>query len=311
MRRPLTILAALLVSSCSLALGPPGEWIPWTDVDGPLRPEVSPPPAGHDAGETLRVATFNVHYGDDIDAIARAILDNPALAAAEVLLLQEIRSFPDEDASRAARLAAALGMGYAYAPARPHKTGTHGNAILSRIPFDNVSVMELPRAQIALGSERRIAMTADLQVGGAVLRIVNVHLDTRLNISDRVEQLRPAVIDAPPRAIVAGDFNTNPFIWTGNTVPDVRTLAIADSDQAPLLDSYMAAIGFENPTSGLGPTAPVPVFAVHLDSIFTRGLASAGGAVERGVTVSDHWPVWTDLRLDAPPDAATASAEAD
>lgn len=298
MSRPLPLLAALLVSGCSLALGPPGEWIPWTDVEGELRPEVAPPQSGEPIDGRLRIATFNVHYGDDVEGIAQAILRNPELAAADVLLVQEIRDFPDEDGSRASRLAALLGMGYAYAPARPQKAGTHGLAVLSRIPFDDVAVMELPRAKIALGSERRVAMSLDLQLGETELRVINVHLDTRLNIADRIEQLRPAVIDAPPRTVVAGDFNTNPFIWTGNTLPDVRTLAVSDSDQAPLLDDYMRAIGFETPTASFGPTVPVPLFSVHLDSVFIRGLTSEGGGVERDVSVSDHWPVWLDLRLD-------------
>jgi endonuclease/exonuclease/phosphatase family metal-dependent hydrolase len=288
-------LFVLSASACSLPLGPPGEWVDWTSIDGPLRPEVSPPPTERTPSAHLRIATFNLHYGNDVEALIRVLKENPRLASADVVLLQE----PEERQSRALRVANALGVGYAYAPARPHKTGTHGLAILSRFPFETVEVMELPRATIAMGTERRIALAVEILVGGEPLRVVNVHLDTRLNIGDRISQLRPAIIDAPRRVIVGGDFNTNPFVWTANTIPDARTLAIADSDQARALDIYMASLDFENPTASVGSTVPLPLIRIHLDSIYTRGIAQLGDSgVERGVDVSDHWPVWLDIPVD-------------
>ncbi|HCF56635.1 MAG TPA: hypothetical protein DFS52_01395 [Myxococcales bacterium] len=293
-------LSALLASACSLPLGPPGAWVDWTEIDGPLRPEVSPPPTESTPSTRLRIATFNVHYGNDVEGLIRVLKQNPRLATADVLLLQEIRSFPEESESRARRGATPPRKGCAYAPARPHKTGTHGLAVLSRLPFESVEIMELPRATIAMGTERRIAMAVELRVGGEPLRIVNVHLDTRLNIGDRVGQLRPAIIDAPPRVIVGGDFNTNPFVWTANTIPDARTLAVADSDQARALDVYMGSLDFENPTASLGATVPLPLLTVHLDSIYTRGIAQLGDSgVERSVGISDHWPVWLDVTVDS------------
>ena len=76
-------------------------------------PAAVPPPAA-----VLRVASWNVHFGADPAGLAAAIGAEPALAAADVLLIQEVEAYPDEPGCRAARLAAALGMTWAYAPAR-------------------------------------------------------------------------------------------------------------------------------------------------------------------------------------------------
>jgi endonuclease/exonuclease/phosphatase family metal-dependent hydrolase len=158
---------------------------------------------------------------------------------------------------------------------------------------------------VAGSIQHRAAMSADLVLGSQRLRVVNVHLDTRLNVTTRIEQLRPAAIDLPERAIVGGDFNTNPAAWIGNTVPVLLPVK-GDSDQAPVLDDYMAALGYHCPTASFGPTAPIPVLQVRLDSIYLRGLAATAGRVERDVDVSDHWPVWVDVPLDRSPETVSA-----
>jgi len=242
------------------------------------------------------VTTFNVEHGADVAGLSRALTETPSLATTDVLLVQEIEAYPDEAGSRASHLAAALGMGYVYAPERIQGAGTHGTAILSHWPLERVQVMRLPFADQAVSSAPRIALAADVRVGGFVLRVINMHLDTRLNISDRILQIRPAVLDAPAPVIVGGDFNTNPYAWLGESVPEVPAGSIVETDQAAVLDDYMRHIDYATPTSALGPTVQFEgVVDARLDSIYTRGVASEPGAVERSITISDHFPLFIDV----------------
>ena len=54
--------------------------------------------------------------------------------------------------------------------------------------------------------------------------------------------------------IVAGDFNTSPFMWAEGNVPLVPTAQVVDTDQAPMLDDYMSRLGYATPTAEVGPT---------------------------------------------------------
>ena len=302
-RRLLLAAAPALVAAaagCAADLGPGGPWIPWQEIEGALRPELEPPPDRPPPPASIRLVTFNVHLGADPEALARAIAACPDTAAADLLLLQEIESHPAEGASRAARLAAALGAGHVYAPARPEGDGSHGLAIVSRLPLERVEVMELPAADLGGRSRRRIALAADVTLAGGPLRVINVHLDTRINIADRILQLRPALLDQPDPVVVAGDMNANPYLWVEGTLPVPPHDATADTDQAPLLDDYLAALGFDTPTASLGPTFHAGPVQVRLDAIYPRGLAPRAAGVDRCVDASDHWPLRVDLAAIQP-----------
>lgn len=282
----------VLVSAAAGCLDrpPASEWVPLADVPG-AHAATAPAPAPPD--DRLRITTFNVELGRDLDALAAALEADPELAATSVLLVQEIEDHPDEPAPRAARLADRLGMSYAYAPARAlDGGGTHGLAILSRHELGAVEVMQLPYYDLHVNARTRIALAADV----AGVRIVNVHLDTRLNITERVIQLDPVVATSPSTAVVAGDFNTNPYAWVDGTVPLPGVDAAADADQAELLDDYMAANGFDTPTADSGPTQDAGVVSLRLDSIYTRALSVTDTGVVRGLGVSDHDPLWVDIR---------------
>lgn len=288
--------ALVLLTACSLDLGPSSTWVDASDLSGDFAPEIESPGGLRDLPTRLRVTTFNVEHGVDLPGLSRALIETPDLATTDVLLVQEIEAYPDEPGSRASQLATALGMGYVYAPERIQGTGTHGTAILSHWPIERVQVMRLPFADQAVSSVPRIALAADIRVGGFVLRAVTMHLDTRLNISDRILQIRPAVLDAPAPVIVGGDFNTNPYGWLDESVPEVPAGSIVETDQAAALDDYMRHIDYATPTSGLGPTVEFAgVVDARLDSIYTRGVTTEPGAVERSVTVSDHFPLFLDV----------------
>jgi endonuclease/exonuclease/phosphatase family metal-dependent hydrolase len=136
-----------------------------------------------------------------------------------------------------------------------------------------------------------MAVSADVHVGDRTLHVINIHLETRLNARERVEQLRPAVIDAADDVLVAGDLNTNWVSWVGKVpvLPEQR-------DQVRILDSYMASLGFDAPSADSGPTEHAFGLEFKLDSIYTRGLTTTfGGVVRTGP--SDHWPMYIDVAL--------------
>jgi len=295
-RRPLA-LAAVLAAACDVPIGDPGVWLSSAAWAGA---ELGPPPLPAAPPERLRIVTFNVHFGADVDALAQAIRDNPRLAAAQVLFVQEIESHPGEGGSRASRLAGALGMGYAYLPSRDEGDGTHGLALLSTLPFAGVEVMVLPHVDLLVRPRPRIAVAAGVPLaGGGTLRLVNVHLDTRLNITDRLRQLRPAVVDAPTPVIAGGDLNTMPYLWAEGSVPLTSVESVAGTEQATLVDDFMDALGFAAPTADLGTTqfSSELIQELRLDSLYTRGLTATPGGVEREVDVSDHWPVWIEVAV--------------
>ena len=294
----LGVAALAGLAGCALDMTESRPWVPVEEITGVLAAELSLPPSMTGGGvrpavmpDPLRVVTYNVQLGLDVEALAVSLLEHPALGPAAVYLLQEEEAHPEEAASRTSRLAARLGFGYVYVPAREREGGTHGLAILSAFPIVGVSKMELPDAG---KGHLRIAVAAEIEVLGRRLHVIDLHLDTKLNTQERIAQLHPIVIDAPATTLIAGDFNTCWVEWVDGTIPVLSSSRAAD--QAPIVDSYMRELGFDTPTAGSGPTEHMFGLEQRLDSIYTRGLGVRFGGVER-VGPSDHWPMWVDVEL--------------
>lgn len=285
------LVVACALGGCGIDVGETTEWIASETIEGT---ELGPPPSSIEAApHTLRVVTYNVDMGGSPD-LAADILGNAALASADVYLVQEEEFYPTEGTTRASRLAAQLGTSWVYVPGRPKNSGTHGLAIFSRYPIESVERMTLPRMD---NWKPRIAIRAEIVVGAHRIPVVDMHLETRINITDRILQIRPAILDLPEQVIVAGDMNTNPFLWEDGSVPIVPTGQIAPVDQAPVLDAYVRGLGFATPAADAGPTESHLGIESRLDAIFVRGLATTTATVERTVGASDHWPVWVDVTL--------------
>jgi endonuclease/exonuclease/phosphatase family metal-dependent hydrolase len=115
-------------------------------------------------------------------------------AAPLVILLQEAyrsdASIPPEPDGAAGRLlvagmglqedvteaAAALGLNLRYAPSMRNGgfQSDRGNAVLSTLPLEEARAIELP-----LVLQRRVAVSATVEVGGRRIRLVSAHLDPR------------------------------------------------------------------------------------------------------------------------------------
>jgi endonuclease/exonuclease/phosphatase family metal-dependent hydrolase len=260
----------------------------WPIETRELVPVPPAPPA------VLRVVSYNVHSGRELARLTEAFEKHARLRAPDVLLVQEIESHPSESASRARRLAEALQMNYVYAPARATLDGgTHGLAVFSRFPLSDIEVLPLKQYELHYNTRRRIALGATVTVGGHALRLYNLHLDTRLNARERLEQLRPVVEAARaqpvPAVVVGGDFNTNSFRWLFHVVP------VFPSAQAGAVDALMREKGFDAPLAAAGATTRKAMLPLRLDSLYTRGVAVRAAGVERAADASDHAPLWMEI----------------
>ncbi len=183
-------------------------------------------------------------------------------------------------------------MAYAYLPAREIDGGTHGMAILSRRPISNLRFMDLPFFGTSIRSDGRVALAATV----AGVDVVNIHLFLQLSLSERIVQLAPATRSLLDRAIIGGDFNTNPYGWT-DMLPNVALDPISDIDGAAVVDDAMVEFGYQAATRDSGPTHRSPHEELRLDSIYVRDLETIGSQVLRQADLSDHWPLWVDVVL--------------
>lgn len=240
------------------------------------------------AGDSIRVVSWNIQYGEDLVQALAEIRANPDLVRADILLLQEM----DTDGVRF--LADSLGLNYVYSPAavHPHHKELFGNAVLSRWPVLDQTVTVLPHATPVSG-HRRIAVAARLDLGlGRRLTAISVHTATVISDqADRLEQAAAALDslaagDIP--VIVAGDFNT-----------------VTDYDVAQLRRLGRKR-GYRHLRLPPGPTIAnrykrFPGSTPVLDHIFHRGLTPGSRGVARETLASDHYPVWAVFATPAPP----------
>lgn len=287
----------LLAAGCTQQLDAGTPWQPVESMSGALLPEVGPAPTAPGVATcTLRVASWNVHFGEDTANLARAIAASEDISRADVLFVQEIETHPTEAASRTEALARALGMTWVYAPAREEGDGTHGIATLSRFPITSAAVRELPYFDQPIRPRERNALATTIDIAGSPLQLVNVHLDVRLGPVDRVRQLDPALKEVDERLVIGGDFNTNPYAWAGSLVPLSETEAIVGQEQARVIDDYLRAKRFTGGIPADTATMRVPVLGMRTDNVYARDLLIVGAGVEH-VDGSDHWPVWIDVQL--------------
>jgi endonuclease/exonuclease/phosphatase family metal-dependent hydrolase len=255
-------LLLLLASGCKTGRDYPHPGEP-RYAGGPAPELVQLPPRS----DTIRVATFNIAFGREIDSALVDIRAEPELRRADVLLLQEM----DADATR--RIAQSLGMWYVYYPAIFHNRTKRdfGNAVLSRWPIIEDAKVVLPHASRYAGTHR-IATAATIQIGDRRVRAYSTHLGTVADIGGAARRAQLGAIVADGRqhdiAVIAGDMNEG------------------DLGQIAVDAGYLWPTANGPRTTALG----------RWDHIFIRGLAmpsgSATGTVAELRGSSDHHPVW-------------------
>jgi endonuclease/exonuclease/phosphatase family metal-dependent hydrolase len=248
-------------------------------------------PVKADLRPGLSIVTLNLAKESSEDRILTELRAIPELKAADVFLFQEVS---DESGGRciANRLGAALGMHVAYSPAAPGSTDL-GLAILSRFPLREIHTRTLKSYNLRFHTRARFALVATADTPWGPVRVSNAHLDTRLNVADRLAQLEPVVQEhAGFRGgiVVGGDFNSNPFYWIEHVlpVPGIRS-------QARGVEQYMTGRGFRTalPVS----TTTFDHLGMHLDWIWVNnGLRPTASRVFP-LEFSDHHAVWTRAEI--------------
>ncbi len=231
----------------------------------------------------LSVVTLNLAKEPSAARMAAEIGAIPALRNADVFLLQEV-----EPRSAAAELGAKLGL-HVVGSKEAAEIPNLGLAILSRYPLRDVRIRPLRKYDLVYHSRSRFALSATADTPWGPVRIVNTHLDTRLNAPDRLAQLEDAIRDlgAGP-TIVGGDFNSNWFYWIHHVLP------VPAGSQGKPVSSFMSKAGYRSAIP-----ASLTTFdwlGQHLDWIWLRGLGTAESRVYP-LKFSDHHACWTRVAI--------------
>ena len=141
-----------------------------------------------------------------------------------------------------------------------------------------------------------------METAAGSVRLVNVHLDTRINSRNRIAQLTPVLedvkgLDGPH--IIGGDFNTMNVFWFRTMWPLPRL-----QQQAKAVREAMAFHGFHTPFTATPSTFRFLGLPLRLDWLYVKNLEPRAWGVDR-VQFSDHRGVWIQMNLkDALPDAS-------
>lgn len=208
------------------------------------------------------------------------------------MALQEVdrRKKRSGNTNTAKLLASELGFHYAWAAppaAKPGQEEETGVMLLSTYPLTHVRRIVLPHD--GPGHRRRVAVGACVKVNGVEMRVYSAHAETRISMEKKLDQLSVLLDDlnqhAPNApALIMGDFNT----W--------------QSDAAPRTIRLFSDAGFTTPFDGQKTLSQKLLFVpigFRLDWIWTRGHEVKSHGIDRDVDISDHWPLWTNVRVVA------------
>jgi len=184
--------------------------------------------------DSLRVVSWNVERGKNLDGIIHAFQTDPILKAADVILLTETDIGMGRSGNRNVpfELSEAIGMNYVFNNSYIALTkgdegeqdhgventlSLHGTTILSKYPFKAYKIQELTRAkdffhhkEKRLGNKNALICTINLK--GKDYDFGAVHIDLHSSPKQRATQmgcLMRALSDSQSEAqIIGGDFNS-------------------------------------------------------------------------------------------------------
>jgi endonuclease/exonuclease/phosphatase family metal-dependent hydrolase len=181
-----------------------------------------------------------------------------------------------------------LGLHYAWAAPPPPKATDEeetGVALLSIYPLTDVRRIVLPHE--GPNGRRRVAVGATVEIDNRLCRLYSAHAETRISFDKKLEQFKAILQDlaqypSTMPAVIMGDLNT----WEAGA--GRKTI------------KFFGDAGLKTPF-GDKPTFRQRVMLVpiefELDWVWLRGLEPASYGIDRKVEVSDHWPLWTNVKF--------------
>jgi endonuclease/exonuclease/phosphatase family metal-dependent hydrolase len=232
----------------------------------------------------IRIATYNIHRcrGMDRRVSPARIIDVLREIDADVVALQEVVGAGPAGAGQAEEIGAGLGMGWVMAAVRTLRRHQFGNVVLSRFPILHQSQYDLSWRTC----EPRACQRADLDIGGQVIHIYNVHLGTAV-LERRYQAGRLASFVHDHRIggpkVILGDFNE----WMRG---------LATKTLSALFESVDISMHLKRRRTypGLFPV-------VHLDHIYYQGRVEVRSVemprTRKALMASDHLPLVANLRI--------------
>ncbi len=233
--------------------------------------------------DSFTVVSYNIQYGEDLPVAAADLHGHPRLREADIYLLQEM------DPAGTDSLARVLGCDYVYyrASVSPHHDRAFGNAVLSRWPITSHRLVVLPHGAPLTG-QQRIAVAADLDVGGRRVRAVSVHISTMIaSIDDRLDQAAAAadsLVDDNLPVVVGGDFNT---VSAHEETRMRRTMRQRGLREARLPEGRTTD----------GALLRLLPLDLRLDHVYYAGLEPTATGIVSQARASDHVPIWVAFRF--------------
>lgn len=242
----------------------------------------------------IKIVSYNIRYraGNELKQLVKLLHDDPEIGGAAILGLQEVdrRKKRTRHHNTVKALAEELGLHYAWAAppaAKPQDEEETGVAILSVYPLSDVRRIVLPHA--GPNRRRRVALGATVEIDGRQWRVYSAHAETRLSLDKKMEQYKAILedlarypVDTP--AIVMGDLNT----WEPS----------ADDKTIKLFSNAGLTTPFNGKSTFRRRVLLVPI-EFRLDWVWLRGLEATSHGIDRQINHSDHWPLWTNVRLAA------------
>ena len=237
---------------------------------------------------TLRVLSYNIHYGQgndgvyDLERLAAVIQQaKPDLVALQEVDVGVLRSGRVHQARRLAEL---TGMAVRFGPTQHYEGGLFGNAVLTHLPIKDVHIQPLPYSEST--TERTTYPRGAIQVtvqlkDRSPLHFISTHFQHNVP-EDRVLEAKAinqhfAADDGVP-VILAGDMNAT---------PDAEPISILRSKWTNAIDATAM------------PSAPSSKPTSRIDYVFFRGagLKLIHSEVIAASMASDHRPVLAVIQL--------------
>jgi endonuclease/exonuclease/phosphatase family metal-dependent hydrolase len=247
--------------------------------------------ACHPGAAPLRLVSWNIHKGRNLlrrPVLSRLRRELRALAP-DFVFLQEVRGVWRRRAAEAppgpcAYLAEEKWPHVAYAPNVIRRTGHHGNAILSRLPFTAWENLDISAHHV----EGRGILHAEIKLNDRrqPLHLLCLHLGLLERWRRRqVEQLASrieTVVAADAPIVVAGDFND----WRERITEML-------AERLGLVEAFHTAFGRH------ARTWPSVLPGLPLDRVYVRNIEMTRAAVLAGppwTGLSDHLPLLIEFR---------------